>query len=381
VIKQGAFQAFSDDLLKRMSGSVTSGQEAAFDFGALALQLFRLQYEHVPPYRRWCDAQNVSPDRVSDWTQIPAVPTAAFREFDFTSLPPQERKCTFYSSGTTGAQRSRHFHSAESLRVYEASLLPWFRRHVLGGTSASGNLELSAELVLVALTPAGSLAPHSSLVHMFETVRRKVAFQDAVFLGDVGKDGEWLLRPDQAIRVLRQFLQESRPVLLVGAAFSFVQLLDYIISTSERLRFPPGSRALETGGYKGRSRQMGKVELRKLIADWLGIGRSNVVSEYGMCELSSQAYDRVLGGADTGEAPGPFHFPPWARARVVSPETGQEVADGESGLLRVIDLANVYSVLAVQTADLAVRRGAGFEWKGRATGAEPRGCSLMAGEL
>jgi hypothetical protein len=78
------------------------------------------------------------------------------------------------------------------------------------------------------------------------------------------------------------------------------------------------------------------------------------------------------------EDAGVFHFPPWARAQVISPETGREVADGETGLIRIFDLANVYSVMAVQTEDLGIRRGDGFELLGRAVLAEPRGCSLMA---
>ena len=73
-----------------------------------------------------------------------------------------------------------------------------------------------------------------------------------------------------------------------------------------------------------------------------------------------------------------FHFPPWARVKIISPETGREVADGETGLIRVFDLANVFSVLAIQTEDLGIRRGEGFELIGRAQLAEPRGCSLMA---
>ena len=74
----------------------------------------------------------------------------------------------------------------------------------------------------------------------------------------------------------------------------------------------------------------------------------------------------------------PFRFPPWARAQVVSPETGREVADGQTGIIQILDLANVFSVAAVQTEDLGIRRGTGFELVGRAGQAEPRGCSLMA---
>jgi len=130
---------------------------------------------------------------------------------------------------------------------------------------------------------------------------------------------------------------------------------------------------METGGYKGRSRELPKTELHTLITSRLGLPPTAIVCEYGMSELSSQAYSLF-----TLHSSLPFRFPPWARALVTSPETGREVADGETGLLRIFDLANVRSVMAVQTEDLAVRRGDGFELLGRATQAEARGCSLLA---
>jgi len=152
---------------------------------------------------------------------------------------------------------------------------------------------------------------------------------------------------------------------------------------------PPGSRVMETGGYKNRSRSLPKAELHALITDRLGIPRENIVCEYGMCELSSQAYDNVDRGfglealGDNAARPKPtaprlFRFPPWARGQIISPEIGREVAEGETGLIRVTDLANVFSVAAIQTEDLGVRRGDGFELLGRAQLAEPRGCSRMA---
>ena len=135
---------------------------------------------------------------------------------------------------------------------------------------------------------------------------------------------------------------------------------------------------METGGYKGRSREMSKAELHALITKRLGVPAQNIICEYGMSELSSQAYE-VTGDEDrTPPATRHFRFPPWARVQVISPETGREVAEGETGLIRVFDLANVFSVMAIQTEDLGVRRGDGFELIGRAKLAEPRGCSLMA---
>jgi len=134
---------------------------------------------------------------------------------------------------------------------------------------------------------------------------------------------------------------------------------------------------METGGYKGRTRALPQAELHRLLSERLGVAPDHIVCEFGMSELSSQAYDHVAGTAlRTGGRV--FHFPPWARAVLVSPETGEPVADGETGLIRVLDLANVHSVMAIQTDDLGVRRGDGFELLGRAPLAQPRGCSLMA---
>jgi hypothetical protein len=167
--------------------------------------------------------------------------------------------------------------------------------------------------------------------------------------------------------------------LLLGTAFSFVHLLDSLTQQNLRFQLPPGSRVMETGGYKGRSRALPKAELHALITERLGVPPSHLVCEYGMSELSSQAYDLVLGPAsDPGAVVRCFHFPPWARAQIISPETGHEVTDGETGLIRVFDLANVFSVMAIQTDDLGIRHDDGFELIGRAELAEPRGCSLMA---
>ena len=133
---------------------------------------------------------------------------------------------------------------------------------------------------------------------------------------------------------------------------------------------------METGGYKNRSRLLPKDELHALITERLGVPPSHILCEYGMSELSSQAYSGSKAGG-RGERALHFQFPPWARAQILSPETGAEVAEGETGLLRVFDLANVFSAMAIQTEDLAIRRGGGFELLGRAESTEPRGCSLM----
>ncbi|MBI2929360.1 MAG: long-chain fatty acid--CoA ligase [Verrucomicrobia bacterium] len=350
-------------------------------FNELALALFALQFAHVAPYRQFCQARGLAPGQVRAWADIPAVPTAAFKEFELTSLPPAERTAVFHSSGTTGQRPSRHFHNAESLALYEASLVPWFRRHLLRHFPT---LRCPGPACFVILTPPPTLTPHSSLVHMFETLRRRFGGRESAYVGTLN-EGAWSVDVDAAREALSASRLRDQPVVVLGTAFAFVHLLDALAAEECRIWLPRGSRALETGGYKGRARTVPKAHLHALIADRLTIDEPYIVTEYGMSELSSQAYDYVAGSGDVQGAERTaqssnhlFRFPPWARAQVCSPESGREVAEGETGLLRVFDLANLRSVLAIQTEDLAVRRGKGFELLGRAPNAEPRGCSLRA---
>jgi hypothetical protein len=364
-------------------------------FQTLAGALFELQFSHIPPYRRFCESRGITPGHAPPWHEIPAMPTAAFKDLEVTSLAPEERTAVFHSSGTTEHRPSRHFHHAESLLTYEASLLPWFERNFLGdweALSEERNFSPQEKPGFIILTPSPALAPNSSLVHMFETVRRELGSRDSFFGASVAADGAWTLDMDRVLFGIRKSMCANRPIALLGTAFSFVHLLDHFGANNIRYRLAEGSRVLETGGYKGRSREMPKAELHALITKHLGIPSSHIVCEYGMSELSSQAYDTDRGRLEDEdvlkpptphlqpaagrEEPRIFHFPPWARVRVISPETGQEVNDDETGLLQVFDLANVRSVMAVQTEDLAVRRAAGFEILGRAKTAEPRGCSL-----
>jgi hypothetical protein len=362
----------------RDSTSVPAAGAPLFD--RLAVELFALQFEHNAPYRRLCEARGARPETVPHWIGIPAAPTSAFKEFTLSCLPAAARTAVFHSSGTTGQRRSRHFHSKESLALYEASLWAWFR--------ANFKLPLGHATVLM-LTPPPHEAPHSSLVHMFETLRRRLGSGASCFVGRVSEAGGWAVDLEAAVAFLREAIAASQPALILGAAFSFVHLLDQLAERGLRFELPTGSCAMETGGYKGRSRSLPKAALHALISQRLGIPSGQIICEYGMSELSSQAYDaavhpsratRPLQQRDSpaSHASRAFRFPPWARAQLISPETGREVGAGETGLIRVFDLANVYSVMAIQTEDLGIRRKDGFALAGRATLAEPRGCSLLA---
>ena len=115
----------------RLRELISNAQLATPDpqFSELALELFALQFKHNSVYRKICESRQLTPAAVKLWTQIPAVPTAAFKELELTSLAPAERTAVFHSSGTTEQKPSRHFHAAESVALYETSLWQWFKQN------------------------------------------------------------------------------------------------------------------------------------------------------------------------------------------------------------------------------------------------------------
>ncbi len=334
--------------------------EARFD--ALARELFAFQVAHCPPYARFCAGRGARP---ACWRELPAVPTGAFKELALRSFPVAREVHAFRTSGTSTARRGAlHL---DTLELYETSLLPTFRRFVLP------DLAPGARARLRVLAPSPAEVPDSSLSHMFG--RAIEALGDANSGFDVA-DGE--LRTAPLLGALERATADGVAVALCGTAFGFVHLLDALARRGARVPLPAGSRVMETGGFKGRSREMPRDELYAGIEAGLGVPAERVVNQYGMTELGSQFYDSVL-----RDPSGPRRKlgPPWARVRIVDPETGTDAAPGAVGIVTVVDLANTGSVLAVQTADLGRAIGDGFEVLGRAAGAEARGCSIAADEM
>lgn len=333
-------------------------------FSEIALNLFQLQFEHIPPYRQYCLALQRTPDSVQIINDIPPLPTSAFKEFQLTSLPPTEHHHVFHSSGTTSSETSQHFHSSSSLAHYQNLVLPWFKHHLLPDLQ---------KITFLNLMPDSQQTPHSSLASMMESTIRNFGTTNSQTLGSVDSNQLWQLNPNEITSNLLHQCDAGEPCLVSGTAFGFVELLDHLADNQIRLSLPAGSRVMETGGYKGRTRQLPKATLHSLITRHLGVPSSHIVSEYGMCELSSQAYDRIVGTTATRQ----FRFPPWCQARVVEPGTNHPPAPGEPGLITLLDLANVRSIMAIQTGDLGIGDANGFEILGRATGTINRGCSLL----
>ena len=341
---------------------VAEGVDAPRDdarFDALALALFRLQVEQGDAYRRLCAAFARDPRTVRHWREIPAVPTGAFKEARFAIFPPEATVRTFRSSGTSTDVRGQL--ELDDLSLYDASLEATFRAFVCPDAE---------RLRFLVLAPAAADAPDSSLSYMFSRAVERMGTVASRFL--VGAGG-W--QPDTAIRLLAG---AREPLVLAGTAFAFVHLLDRLDERGEKLALPAGTRIMETGGFKGRSREVPRAELHGALEAKLGVPLARIVNQYGMCELASQFYEPSL---RTGRASDVKRVPPWVRVRAVDPVTQEDVAAGERGALAIVDLANVGSALCLLTSDQGELAEDGFRVFGRLRGAEARGCSLAADVL
>lgn len=332
-------------LMQRGADSSISDDE----FNSLALRVFGHQFDLNAPYRRYCERRERTPLDVTDWQHIPAVPTAAFKEVKLAAGNAADAKLIFMTSGTTRGAERRGIHYVLDPAIYEASLLAGFRTFVMRG---------EASMRMLSLMPASDELPDSSLSYMITHAVQQLGAEGSGFYATTARGLD-------TARVSAVLTEAEEPLCLLGTSLAFVHLMEALGKT--KFALPPGSRLMDTGGFKGEQREITADELRSLYSEKLGIAADNCINEYGMTELCSQYYDTV---------PGIKRGPPWLRARVVDPDTLRPLPMGETGILQHFDLANLHSVSAVQTEDLAIETGVGFTLLGRAPGASPRGCSI-----
>lgn len=278
--------------------------------------------------------------------ELPCVPVSLFKELRWSVLPPEATPVVFRTSGTTGQRRGAH--------------------HLLDTTVYDLGSARHARAMLGPLPPRTlSLCPpgggDSSLGHMVDHLSTRV----------VHSWREDMLLPDPWGRLAA--LAAEGPVWLAATAFA----LDRLLQEPGAVRLGPESRVMVTGGFKGRVVRLDAASLYEALPARLGAPR--VVAEYGMTELSSQLWSELV---EAGQVPGAFRAPPWLYTYAADPVSGLALPDGEEGVLRFLDLANVDSVVGIETMDLGrVHPDAGgdrVELRGRLEGAEARGCSLRA---
>ncbi len=334
--------------------------DEAFDKQALAL--FAHQFQHNGPFQRFCRQRGKTLRTVKSWRDIPAVPISAFKALTLSCIPADQAERTFMTSGTTQAEiKGKHHHP--TLTVYDASMLRNFRQRFMAGSSEPIRMGI--------LFPDETLLPNSSLAHYLALAVREFGTDTSHYL--LTQQG---LDTARVIAELERAEQTGEPYALLGASYSFVHLLDALQRLGKTFRLPAGSRVLDTGGFKGQSRELSMQDFYAQLSARLGVSTHQCINMYGMTELSTQFYDD-----GNASLPAVKSGPHWIRSRVVEPLSGEELPRGQQGILAHCDLANFNSVTTILTEDVGVAVDDGFVLLGRAQGSAAKGCSLAVEEF
>ena len=309
-------------------------------FEKIALKTFRYQYENNLVYQEFCDLLHTNVQKVKTLQQIPFLPIQFFKIHTVVSNN-EAPQAIFTSSGTTGMTTSQHLVTDVSL--YEES----YRR---GFSQFYGNIE---NYVVLALLPSYLEREGSSLIYMVE---------DLIQLSNQPESGFYLNNHDELIEKLIELDSLGQNVILIGVTYA---LLDLIEKRKFQLQ---NTIIMETGGMKGKRKEMIREELHQQLC--AGFGVASIHSEYGMTELLSQAYS-------LGE--GIFECPSWMQILIRDTEDALSyITNGKTGGINVIDLANRNSCAFIATQDLGKKYANGtFEVLGRFDNSDIRGCNLM----
>ncbi len=309
-------------------------------FDKIALQAFRYQYVNNLVYKQFCDFLKVKPHLVKNVCQIPFLPIQFFKTHCVVSnnLPIQE---TFTSSGTTGIATSKHY--VTNIELYKQSYRSGFSHFY-------GNVE---DYVILALVPSYLERDGSSLIYMI---------QDLILQSKQEESGFYLHNYVALIESLIKLDNQGKNVILIGVTYA---LLDLIEMQNFQLK---NTIIMETGGMKGRRKEMIREELHTILCN--GFGVNAIHSEYGMTELLSQAYS--IGN-------GIFECPNWMRVEIRDTEDALSyVTENQSGGINIIDLANYNSCSFIATQDLGKKiTNNSFEVLGRFDHSDIRGCNLL----
>lgn len=314
------------------------------EFEALALELYEFQRRNNPVYKSYLQQLGIMAQPVTDYKKIPFLPIEFFKHHRVTTGEWQEQ-CIFQSSGTTDQVSSKKyvqdtgFYDSVAIRIFESLYGPLSGYHIL------------------ALLPSYLERGNSSLVYMVDSFIKASGSEHSGF---------YLSNYAALAKKLGHLATGNRKVLLIGVTYALLDLVEnFEVNTGAN-----NLMVMETGGMKGRRKEMIREELHDILC--AGFGLEEIHSEYGMTELTSQAY--------AGEK-GKFRLPPWVRVRVRDINDPFDVLPGgRTGGLNIIDLANVATCAFIETRDLGKLNPDGtVEVLGRFDNSEMRGCNLLVG--
>lgn len=319
--------------------------KSAIDFNEVALEIFHFQAQNNKVYHKYLTLINCKVEEVKRVDQIPFLPIQFFKSFSVV-IKNQNSQKVFKSSGTTDTGRSNHFVS--DLGIYETSFTKGFN-HFYGDIK---------DYVVLALLPSYLEQGESSLVYMVDKL---------ITLSNNVESGYCLDDLKETAKIIKRLSKQKKKVLLIGVSYALLDLIE-----ENTFELSGHFVIMETGGMKGRRRELTKKELHRQLKN--GFGVNTIHSEYGMTELLSQAYS--TGGTQ-------FHTPPWMKVyiRDINDPLNFQTKN-KSGGINIIDLANINSCSFIATQDLGrvdLQRNT-FEILGRFDNSDVRGCNLLIAE-
>jgi len=313
--------------------------DAPQNFDELALQIFRYQANNNAVYKQFIEYLKIDINNIKSVTDIPFLPIQFFKEYTVTSAP-GPFATVFKSSGTTGMTRSKHY--VKDLALYKTSFFKGFK-YFYGDVS---------NYTILALLPSYVAQGESSLVYMTQKLIEKSGQKYSGF---------YLDNTDELAGILHELNTQNKQVLLLGVSYA---LLDLVEKHQFNLQ---NTIVMETGGMKGRRKEMLREELHEILCK--GFGVDKIHSEYGMTELLSQSYSK---------GKGIFKSPPWQKILIRDTEDPfTYLPEGKTGGINVIDLANLYACSFIATQDLGKIQQNSFEILGRFDNSDVRGCNLL----
>ena len=405
-------------VLRSLESPETLLDDALFD--GLVQQVHAFQCETIVPLQRLAVHQGRGPDQVQHWHQLPSVPAQAYKRYAlYSGCEPVVR--TFQSSGTTATSSptrsstrsstgssmgqasgmSKALYSMQGLRLMDRVISLNARRMLFPevwrsndstsvdsvssealSSARSGAMELTPiqdrrKWLILVLAPPPAAAPGMIMAYGMQQLIAEFGVDGSRFL--LGPGG---IEPSSLGTFLAQAAETGVPITLIGASFGFVQLLDGLEAQGIRLQLPPGSRTMDAGGFKGRSREVSAQWMQEQVAERLGVPGTHVINLLGMTELPSQLYDDRLAALMEDRKPLlAKRIPPWMRVRVLEPQSLQPCAPGQPGLIQGVELANLERPLSLLSDDVGVLHADGsLQVLGRAVGTDARGCSLSIEE-
>ena len=309
------------------------------NFEQIAFEVFQFQYINNNIYKSYCDLLKKTPSNIGDISSIPFLPISFFKSHSVICTKKYDK--VFHSSGTTNENLSKHYVS--DIHIYEQSFLKNF----------IDNYGDPKDYVILGLLPNYMENKNSSLIYMVNNL---------IELSESNDSGFFLKEYDFIIEKMKSLARENKKIILVGVSYALLDLTE-----SKNLNFE-NTIIIETGGMKGRRREMIKKELHETLKERTGLKK--IHSEYGMTELLSQAYSK---------GDGIFSCPNWMRVYIRDINDPNFLySNNKSGGINIIDLANINSCSFIATEDMgSLHKNGNFEIMGRIDHTDTRGCNLL----